>query len=212
MRKTVLLMALMALTMVLASGVALAINKVGTNGPDTLRGTNEGDNLVGQGGNDDISGAGGRDVVVGGGGRDVVQGGPFPPRPETPPRCESSPNNNDDLTGGAGNDFLNGNVGTDQLVGGPGHDVLWEEVCFGGNGEAGTLETLIGGAGNDFLWVRDTPFPVPPKDLVLCGAGRDVASVDKVDVVVGCERVMFRHPTHEEHVRALDKRGLGGRV
>jgi Ca2+-binding RTX toxin-like protein len=212
MRKTVLLMALMALTMVLASGVALAINKVGTNGPDTLRGTNEGDNLVGQGGNDDISGAGGRDVVVGGGGRDVVQGGPFPPRPETPPRCESSPNNNDDLTGGAGNDFLNGNVGTDQLVGGPGHDVLWEEVCFGGNGEAGTLETLIGGAGNDLLWVRDTPFPVPPKDLVLCGAGRDVASVDKVDVVVGCERVMFRHPTHEEHVRALDKRGLGGRV
>ena len=167
MRKTVLLLALMALTKVLASGVALAINKVGTNGPDTLRGTNEGDNLVGQGGNDDISGAGGRDVVVGGGGRDVVQGGPWPPRPETPPRCESSPNNNDDLTGGAG---------------------------------------------NDFLWVRDTPFPVPPKDLVLCGAGRDVASVDKVDVVVGCESVMFRHPTHEEHVRALDKRGLGGRV
>jgi hypothetical protein len=212
MRKTVLLLASIALTMMLASGVALAVNKVGTSGPDTLRGTNEGDNLVGQGGNDDISGAGGRDVVVGGGGRDVVQGGPFPPRPETPPRCEASPNNNDELTGGAGNDFLNGNVGTDQLVGGTGDDVLWEEVCFGGGGESGKFETLIGGAGNDFLWVRDTPFPVPPKDLVLCGAGRDVASVDKDDVVVGCERVMFRHPTHEEHVRALDKRGLGGRV
>ena len=142
----------------------------------------------------------------------MVQGGPWPPRPETPPRCESSPNNNDDLTGGAGNDFLNGNVGTDRLVGGTGDDVLWEEVCFGGGGEAGTFEMLMGGEGNDFLWVRDTPFPVPRKDLVLCGAGTDVASVDRVDVVVGCERVMFRHPTHEEHVRVLDKRGLGGRV
>jgi len=211
-RVALVVLATVMLTLLVASGVAWALNKVGANGPDTLRGTNEGDNLVGQGGNDDISARGGPDVVVGGGGRDVVQGGPSPPRPETPPRCETSPNNNDNLTGGAGNDFLNGNVGTDRLLGGTGDDVLSEEVCFGGGGESGKFEVLIGGAGNDFLWARDTPFPVPPKDLVLCGAGRDVASVDRVDVVVGCERVMFRHPTHEEHVRALDKRGLGGRV
>jgi hypothetical protein len=31
----------MALALVLARGVALAVNKVGTNGPDTLRGTNK---------------------------------------------------------------------------------------------------------------------------------------------------------------------------
>ena len=218
MRRAALVLAAVMLPLLLASGVAWAVNRVGANGPDTLRGTNEGDNLVGQGGNDDISGGGGRDAVVGGGGRDVVQGGPWPPRPETPPRCEASPNNNDDLAGGAGNDFLNGNEGTDRLVGGSGDDVLWEDVCWppppttGSGGDAGTLEVLIGGAGNDFLWARDRPAPVPPKDLVICGAGRDVASVDRVDVVVGCERVMFRHPTHEEHVRALDKRGLGGRV
>jgi hypothetical protein len=86
------------------------------------------------------------------------------------------------------------------------------EVCFRGDGEFGTFEILIGGDGNDFLWVRDTPFQAPRKDLVLCGDGRDGASVDRVDVVVGCERLMFRHPTHEEHLRILAKRGLEGRV
>jgi Ca2+-binding RTX toxin-like protein len=212
MRRVALVFVAMALALLLASGVALAVNKNGTNSPDTLRGTNKDDNLLGKGGNDDISGLGGPDNILGGGGRDVVQGGPAPPRPEFPPRCEASPNNNDVLIGGAGNDFLNGNLGTDRLVGGRGDDVLWEEVCFRGAGESGKFEILMGGAGNDFLWVRDTPFPVPPKDLVLCGAGRDVASVDRVDVVVGCEKLMFRHPTHEEHVQVLAKRGLGGRV
>ena len=212
MRRVALVFVAMALALLLASGVAWALNKIGTNGPDTLRGTNKDDNLLGKGGNDDISGLGGPDNILGGGGRDVLQGGPQPPRPEFPPRCEASPNNNDVLIGGVGNDFLNGNLGTDRLVGGRGDDVLWEEVCFRGDGEFGKFEILMGGAGNDFLWVRDTPFPVPPKDLVLCGAGRDVASVDRVDVVVGCEKLMFRHPTHEEHVLVLGKRGLGGRV
>jgi Ca2+-binding RTX toxin-like protein len=52
MRRLVLLLTAMALTLVLASGVALAVNKVGTNGPDTLRGTNGADNLLGRGGKD----------------------------------------------------------------------------------------------------------------------------------------------------------------
>jgi hypothetical protein len=34
----VLLLAAMALTLAVASGVALAVNEIGTNGPDTLRG------------------------------------------------------------------------------------------------------------------------------------------------------------------------------
>ena len=41
MRRTVLLLATMALTLVVASGVALAVTKIGTDGPDTLRGTTE---------------------------------------------------------------------------------------------------------------------------------------------------------------------------
>jgi hypothetical protein len=50
MRRTILLLATMALTLLVASGVALAVNKIGTNGPDTLRGTDGDDNLLGKGG------------------------------------------------------------------------------------------------------------------------------------------------------------------
>jgi hypothetical protein len=34
-----LVLAAMALALLLASGVAMAVNKIGTDGPDTLRGT-----------------------------------------------------------------------------------------------------------------------------------------------------------------------------
>jgi hypothetical protein len=37
MRRTIVLLATMALTLLVASGVVLAVTKVGTNGPDTLR-------------------------------------------------------------------------------------------------------------------------------------------------------------------------------
>jgi CDP-diacylglycerol pyrophosphatase len=40
MRRLILLLTAMALTLVVASGVTLAVNKIGTNGPDILRGTN----------------------------------------------------------------------------------------------------------------------------------------------------------------------------
>ncbi len=46
MRRVVLVLAAMALALLLASGVAWAVNKIGTNGPDTLRGTNKADNLL----------------------------------------------------------------------------------------------------------------------------------------------------------------------
>jgi hypothetical protein len=45
MRRTIVLLATMTLTLLVASGVALAVTKIGTNGPDTLRGTNRADNL-----------------------------------------------------------------------------------------------------------------------------------------------------------------------
>jgi hypothetical protein len=38
MRRTILMVATVALTVLVASGVALAVTKIGTNGPDTLRG------------------------------------------------------------------------------------------------------------------------------------------------------------------------------
>ncbi len=42
MRRLVLLLAAMALALLLASGMAWALNEVGTDGPDTLRGDQQG--------------------------------------------------------------------------------------------------------------------------------------------------------------------------
>jgi Ca2+-binding RTX toxin-like protein len=75
MRRVVLVLAAMALALLLASGVALAVNKVGTNGPDTLRGTNKADNLLGRGGNDILFALAGDDNLQGERGKDIVFGG-----------------------------------------------------------------------------------------------------------------------------------------
>ena len=52
MRRVVLVLALVATMLVAVSGITLAVNKIGSNGPDTLKGTNEADNLLSKGGND----------------------------------------------------------------------------------------------------------------------------------------------------------------
>jgi Ca2+-binding RTX toxin-like protein len=75
MRRTIVLLATMALTVLVASGVALAVTKIGGPGPDTLRGTNGADNLLGNGGNDVLYALGGRDTLLGGEGKDWVMGG-----------------------------------------------------------------------------------------------------------------------------------------
>jgi hypothetical protein len=54
MRRTIVLLVTMALTLLVASGVALAVTKIGTDGPDTLWGTNGADKLIGKGGNDKL--------------------------------------------------------------------------------------------------------------------------------------------------------------
>jgi hypothetical protein len=73
---------------------------------------------------------------------------------------------NDTLLGRGGADVVRGGAGNDTLVGGPGRD------------------TLLGGPGNDVLQARDGV-----RDVVDCGAGKDVATVDRVDRVIGCETV-----------------------
>ena len=70
MRRTILLLATMSLTLLVASGVALAVNKIGTDGPDTLRGTNGDDILLGRGGNDTLLSLTGNDDLLGGRGKD----------------------------------------------------------------------------------------------------------------------------------------------
>jgi Ca2+-binding RTX toxin-like protein len=60
------MVATMPLTLLVASGVALAITRIGTDGPDTLRGTNGADKLLGRGSNDVLFALRGKDNLLGG--------------------------------------------------------------------------------------------------------------------------------------------------
>jgi Ca2+-binding RTX toxin-like protein len=85
---------------------------------------------------------------------------------------------NDVLLGGAGNDVLRGLGGNDTLRGGSGNDRL-----DGGTGR----DLLLGGPGKDTIRAQDHQ-----RDTVDCGAGRDIAYVDKIDKVSHCELVHRR--------------------
>ncbi len=84
----------------------LKATKVGTSGPDKLKGTKGRDVIAGLGGKDKISGRGGKDVICGGAGNDTLRGG----------------KGKDKLLGGKGKDKLFGGPGKDTLNGGPGRD------------------------------------------------------------------------------------------
>lgn len=129
----------------------------------------------------------------------VAQGPPAPPPPPAAGRCANrlrggaradvlrgTPagddlrglGGNDRLFGGDGADCLRGDAGRDRLSGGPGDDLL-----VGGTG----IDVLLGEAGNDRLEARDGV-----RDVVNCGAGRDVAIVDRRDRALSCEVVRRR--------------------
>jgi hypothetical protein len=73
------------------------------------------------------------------------------------------------IGGGAGDDRLDAGNGNDTVVGGPGHD------------------TILGRGGRDTIFARDGQ-----RDWIDCGTEHDVAVVDRVDHVHGCERVLRR--------------------
>src|SRR5215217_2283879 len=121
MRRTIVLLATMALTLLVASGVAWAVNKIGTDGPDNLMGTNGADNLFGKGGNDDLFGLKGRDKnLVGGHGNDAILAG----------------QGADNVLAGGGNDeIIDGDIlesSHDNISGGAGNDYfqVWHKPAF----------------------------------------------------------------------------------
>jgi Ca2+-binding RTX toxin-like protein len=105
-----------------------------------------------------------------------------PPPPPPPP-----PTKGVTKVGTAHNDVLRGTNRNDTLRGMGGNDTLWglggNDLLVGGTGR----DTLYGGGGNDTLLAREGQ-----RDVVNCGTGRDTATVDKVDVVKGCETVRRR--------------------
>src|SRR5215210_6936493 len=182
MRRLVLLLTAMALTLVLASGVALAVNKVGTNGPDTLRGTNGADNLLGRGGKDILLALAGNDNLHGGPGKDIVLGG-----------------NERGFSGGDKN--LLG--GSDNILGGEGNDL----VIDGPDREFAT-DKLSAGDGNDVVGAVNRP---AFKDIVTCGGGFDRVIVDRKDVVApDCEKVFFGPGSEDEFIESIPQSFFAG--
>jgi len=171
----------MTLALLLASGVAWAVNKIGTDGSDTLRGTNKADNLLGKGGNDKLFGLAGRDNLLCGSGKEMVVGG-------NERRLSGGDKN---LVGGSGNDEILGGLDVDNILGEEGNDL----VADGPDGDRAT-DTLSAGDGNDVVEVFTDP---ASKDLVSCGDGFDRVFANRNDVVApDCERVADRESEFEE--------------
>ena len=209
---------MMAVSLVVASGVALAVTKIGTNGPDTLRGTNKADNLIGKRGNDVLYALAGNDNLLGGGGKDFLLTGERRALGGDK-NSVGGPGNDgvfgglgsDTLLGGSGNDFVFGDKGSDTLVaGGDGRDIVdgWtgsDRMLGGGGGdlivdgfidEAARGDVLLGGDGNDIIIADHVP---AVKDTVWCGGGFDRVLADRKDVVAAdCERVRVVRGSVEE--------------
>jgi Ca2+-binding RTX toxin-like protein len=189
MRRLILLLTTMAVTLVVAGGVALALTRIGTDGPDTLRGTNGADNLLGNGGNDRIFGLGGRDNLLGGSGKDFILGGTK--------RLASGGDKN--LAGGPGNDAIGGGLGSDNVVGQEGNDFL-----TGGPGlepREAPNDKVSGGDGKDVFDVLNKP---AAKDVVLCGDGVDRVFADRDDLVApDCEKVFVGLDSFEEWLASI---------
>jgi Ca2+-binding RTX toxin-like protein len=185
MRRLVFLLAAMTIALLQASGVALAVNKTGTDGPDTLRGTNGDDKLVGKGGNDRLFSLAGDDTPLGGPGKDVVFG--------DNERLEISGGDKNFL-GGPGNDFVNGGKGSDNVVGGKGNDLLGDGAL-----RESSEDNLSGGDGKDVILVDNKP---ASKDLVVCGDGFDRVLTDRADVIApDCETLVVVHGSFEDIIR-----------
>jgi Ca2+-binding RTX toxin-like protein len=82
------------------------------------------------------------------------------------------------IHGTDGQDHIYGERGGDRIFGGEGADEL-----YGGPGQ----DLVFGGSGDDFIEAKDGL-----RDLVNCGAGYDVVSVDDEDVISGGCEVVYR--------------------
>lgn len=76
MRRAVTLFVLIAVGVILVSGIAVAAILNGTSGNDTINGTRKADQINGRAGNDVLNGRRGNDKIVGGPGMDKAFGGP----------------------------------------------------------------------------------------------------------------------------------------
>jgi Ca2+-binding RTX toxin-like protein len=205
MRKTMLVVASLAIAMLVAGGVAWAATlqcPTGKNyhGTPICRGTARADTMLGTANGDGSWwGYAGGDTLYGRGGGETMYGSEGP----------------DKLYGGPGRDKLVGEKGVDKLFGGPGPDYLRpdndpfggypaDDYVHGGIGDdlisadwaIGGVDRIYGEDGNDHIEVsqRSIPEDVPvSKAIVDCGPGAqdEVVFDEGVDVIKNCE---IKHP------------------
>jgi hypothetical protein len=133
-RRATMLVAMVAMAMVVGSGVALADSISGGDGDNHLVGTAGKDTISGAGGNDDIYGRGDDDRLFGDAGNDDVFGG----------------KGNDNLQSGLGKDDLSGQRGSDfvNAIDGQANDTV---DCGRGNDLAGIDDLFqVGGGADNF--------------------------------------------------------------
>ena len=199
MRRIILLFMAMVMTLVVASGVALAANRIGTDGRDTLWGTNGADNLFGLGGNDRLYALHGSDNLRGGPGSDFVVGGTREGGMEGSLGTEYPVGGSKNLFGGSGNDWIFGGKGSDNISGGAGNDLLLDAGVFKwGNLCCPAGDIVSGGAGKDEIIVFNFR-RTSEKDIVSCGGGFDRVAANRKDVVApDCERKYIGRRAVEE--------------
>jgi Ca2+-binding RTX toxin-like protein len=109
-----------------------ALDGIGNDLANVIKGTEAAQVIKGMGGNDTIYGYGGEDRIDGGSGNDLIYGG----------------DGNDILLGGDGNDRIDGGSGVDQLAGGNGDDTyiidsVWDEIIELPGGGTDTIRSVV---------------------------------------------------------------------
>jgi Ca2+-binding RTX toxin-like protein len=198
MKRILVLLSTRVLALLLACGVALAVNKVGTNAQDTLRGTNTADTLLGRGANDILIALAGDDKLLGGQGKDIVFGGNE--RRHNERRLLGG---NKNMVGGSGNDSVVGGRGSDHLLGEEGNDLLLD----GPEREFAT-DMLSAGEGNDVVAAVNKP---AFEDIVTCGGGLDRVIADRKDVLApDCEKVLVGFGSADEFTASIPQSFFAG--
>jgi hypothetical protein len=179
-RRLVLLFTVVGASLLLASGIALAVTIEGNNNPNTITGTAENDTLVGYGGADTISGLEGSDSISGGDGSDKLFG--------SDEHQSTTRGASENIAGGRGDDTIVGGYGADDLSGGADDDTILE-----GPADDASEDSVKGGAGSDKINVASVP---AFRDVVVCGDGSDSVEIDAKDSVANdCENVNTVAPT-----------------
>jgi hypothetical protein len=201
---------MIVLGMTAAAAFAQDAILIGTDGNDVIPGTPAGESIYARAGNDVVNGGGGDDELDGGPGADVLNGGDGSDSVAYAGAASVSVtldgvandgvagegdnvgNDVEDIFGADGPDKLNGSAAANTIDGGAGEDRI-----SGGAGK----DAIFGEDGDDVIDARDGQI-----DRIDCGAGGDVATIDRNDVTTACEQTL--RPPISDDVTLLSRHRL----